>query len=92
MRFAVLADINGNALALEAVLRDMDKLDLSTAVNLGDFFSDPLEAGRTASLLMERGFSSIRGNHDRYLIEQDPSEMGLSDKAAFDQLDQIHLD
>jgi|TARA_B110000902_G_scaffold254623_1_gene318898 hypothetical protein len=34
MRFAVLADINGNALALEAVLRDMDKLDLSTAVTL----------------------------------------------------------
>ena len=92
MQFAVLADIHGNALALEAVLRDMDKLDLSTAVNLGDFFSGPLEAGRTASLLMERGFPSIRGNHDRYLIEQDPSEMGPSDKAAFDQLDQIHLD
>lgn len=92
MRFAVLADIHGNALALEAVLQDMDTLGLTTAVNLGDFFSGPLNAAKTANLLMERNFSSIRGNHDRYLIEQEPSDMGPSDKVAFDQLDKAHLD
>jgi predicted phosphodiesterase len=91
MRFAALADIHGNALALEAVLQDMDKLGISTAVNLGDFFSGPIDAGKTASLLMERNFPSICGNHDRYLIEQDPSDMGPSDKAAFGQLDKVHL-
>lgn len=91
MRFAVLADIHGNALALDAVLRDMDKLGVSTAVNLGDFFSGPLEAGRTASLLMARGFPSIRGNHDRYLIGQDPSEMGPSDKALLTSLTRFTL-
>jgi predicted phosphodiesterase len=64
MKFAVLADIHGNALALEAVLKDMDQLGLSTAVNLGDFFSGPLDAAKTASLLMDRDFLSIRGNHD----------------------------
>lgn len=92
MRFAVLADIHGNALALEAVLQDMDTLGLTTAVNLGDFFSGPLDAAKTANLLMERNFPSVRGNHDRYLIEQEPTDMGPSDKVAFDQLGKSHLD
>ncbi|MBT0956669.1 metallophosphoesterase family protein [Alphaproteobacteria bacterium KMM 3653] len=87
-----LADIHGNALALEAVLRDMEGLGLSEAVNLGDVFSGPLEAGRTAQMLMGRGFPSIRGNHDRYLIEHDPAEMGPSDRVAYDQLEAAHLE
>lgn len=92
MKFAALADIHGNAFALEAVLRDMDTLEVSTAVNLGDFFSGPLDSAKTAQLLADRNYISIRGNHDRYLIEQKPSEMGPSDKVAFDQLGQAELD
>lgn len=65
MRFAVLADIHGNAFALDAVLQDMDTLGLSTTVNLGDFFSGPLDAAETVNLVMERNFPSIRDNHDR---------------------------
>ncbi len=92
MRFAAIADIHGNASALEAVFKDMDALGLEAAVNLGDFFSGPLDAAATAALLQERDFPSIRGNHDRYLIEQDRSDMGPSDQAAFDQLDRPQLD
>lgn len=92
MRFGVLADIHGNALALEAVLQDIDTIGLKTAVNLGDFFSGPLDAAETANLLVEQNFPSIRGNHDRNLIEQKRSDMGPSDKVAFDQLDKTHLD
>lgn len=86
MKFAVLADIHGNSFALEAVLKDMDALGIQDAVNLGDFFSGPIDAEKTASMLMERDFASVRGNHDRNLIEQDPSDMGPSDRVAFDQL------
>lgn len=92
MRFAALADIHGNALALAAVLQDMDRLGLSTAVNLGDFFSGPLDPAATAALLMARDFPSIRGNHDRYLITQQPSDMGPSDKAALDRLSKAPLE
>lgn len=92
VRFAVIADIHGNARALEAVLADMDALGLTEAVNLGDHFSGPLEAAATAKLLRERDFASIRGNHDRWLIETDPADMGPSDKAAFDQLGSADLD
>lgn len=92
MRFAVLADIHGNCFALEAVLRDMEALKVSSAVNLGDFFSGPIDAAQTATLLMERDFVSIRGNHDHYLIEKSRAEMGPSDQFAFDQLSQEQLD
>lgn len=91
MKFAVLADIHGNSFALEAVLEDMKLLGIKDAVNLGDFFSGPINAAKTASLLMEHDFISVRGNHDRYLIEQDPSQMGPSDRVAFDQLSKFHL-
>lgn len=92
MRFAAIADIHGNAFAFEAVLADMDQLGITKAVNLGDFFSGPLEAGRTADLLLARDFVSVRGNHDRYLIEQQRDAMGPSDQVAFDQLNARHLD
>lgn len=92
MQFAVLADIHGNAFALEAVLADMRALGITHAVNLGDMFSGPLDARATAALLLDRGFASVRGNHDRYLLEQNRADMGPSDQCAFDQLDQVHLD
>ena len=92
MTFAVLADIHGNAAALGAVLADMERLGITQAVNLGDHFSGPLDAAKTADLLMARDFPSILGNHDRWMIEQDPSDMGASDKVAFDQLGAHQMD
>ncbi len=44
MRFAAIADIHGNHLALEAVLADIRAQGIEEIVNLGDFFSGPLEA------------------------------------------------
>ena len=92
MRLAVIADIHGNALALEAVLADIDALGIENIVNLGDHFSGPLEAGRTAAILAGRPMLSVRGNHDRYLIEQAPEQMGKSDRCARDQLDDAAMD
>ena len=65
MRFAAIADVHGNRPALEAVLADIAMLGLDEVVNLGDHVSGPLEAARTADLLMARGFPSIRGDQDR---------------------------
>lgn len=90
MRFAAIADVHGNCLALKAVLADIRRAGLDTVVNLGDHLSGPLEAGRTADLLIECNFPSIRGNHDRWLIERRPGDMGASDKAADAQLQARH--
>ncbi|MEO1494102.1 MAG: metallophosphoesterase family protein [Pseudomonadota bacterium] len=92
MRFAAIADIHGNALALEAVLADIAAQGISDVVNLGDHFSGPLDAGRTADILMARGDLAICGNHDRWLIEQSPDQMGISDLAAHQKLGAHHLD
>ena len=39
MRFAAIADIHGNCIALEAVLADIKRLDIREVVNFGDYVS-----------------------------------------------------
>lgn len=87
MKFAAIADVHGNCAALEAVLEDIAAAGVTEVVNLGDHVSGPLEPRRTADLLMERGFSSIRGDQDRLLVEK-RAGMGR----AFRWLDDIHMD
>lgn len=90
-KFAAIADIHGNADALSAVLCDIDAQGVRTIVNLGDHFSGPLAARETAEILLARDLVSIRGNHDRWLVEQDVDAMGPSDRAAYEQLAPDHL-
>lgn len=92
MRFAAIADIHGNDLALEAVLGDIAAQGITDIVNLGDCFSGPLEAGKVADRLLPLAIPTVRGNHDRYLIEKRPEDMHRSDSAAHAQLDAAHLD
>src|ERR1051325_1925477 len=91
MRIAVLSDIHGNLLALEAVLADLSLQSPDLVVNLGDHVSGPLEAASTADLLMsQRHWIQIRGNHDRQVTEHAPDAMGLSDRAAASQITDEH--
>ncbi|WFU07846.1 metallophosphoesterase family protein [Rhizobium sp. CB3090] len=92
MRFAAIADVHGNHLALEAVLADIRKQGITDIVNLGDCFSGPLTAGKTADILLALDAVTVRGNHDRYLIEQMPEQMHASDGAAHAELAERHLD
>ena len=91
MKVAIISDIHGNDLALEAVLADIDALGITEIVNLGDHVSGPLNAARTADILMARDIPSISGNHDRYLLTLDPADMGLSDRAAHGELQFRHF-
>ena len=90
-RLAAIADIHGNADALAAVLADIAAHGITRIVNLGDHFSGPLAARETAELLLSRTITTIRGNHDRYLLETPAAEMAPSDKVAFRQLDSRHI-
>jgi predicted phosphodiesterase len=91
MRFAAVADIHGNAKALEAVLADIAALGIREIVNLGDHVSGPLEAARTADLLMESDVLSIRGDQDRRLVEFKPHGSAAAARADFRQLEGHHL-
>lgn len=87
MRLAILADIHGNIRALEAVITELRREKPDRIVNLGDCFSGPLHAAAVADVLIEYDWLTVRGNHDRWLIETPPEQMGRSDQHAFAQLD-----
>jgi len=92
MRFAAIADVHGNYLALEAVLADIRAQDISGIVDLGDMASGPLDARRTMDALMALDATHVLGNHDRYLIDRPPEKMGSWDRPAHAQLEAKHLD
>jgi predicted phosphodiesterase len=92
MRFAAIADVHGNHLALEAVLADIRAQGIDEIVNLGDCLSGPLEAGKAADTLMALDAVTVRGNHDRYLIESPADAMPPWEQHAYSQLAPRHLD
>jgi predicted phosphodiesterase len=92
MRFAAIADIHGNYLALEAVIADIRAEGIDEIVNLGDMASGPLDARRTMDALMALDAVHVLGNHDRYLIDRPPEKMSSWDRPAHAQLDAGHLD
>ena len=90
MRIAVLADIHGNVRALRAVMDDLKQVAPDRVLNLGDTVSGPLEAAETADVLISLAWTTIRGNHDRWLLELAREKMGRSDAAAFAELKNHH--
>jgi putative phosphoesterase len=81
-RIAAISDIHGNLAALDAVLEDIDKRGCDLIVNLGDILSGPLQPAETADRLMALDLPTIRGNHERQLLEQSQERMGASDAYA----------
>ena len=91
MRVAVFSDVHGNADALLAVLADIKVQAPDITINLGDCLSGPLEAERTAEILMAADVTAtVRGNHDRYL--GNPALMDDWDRSALPQLSAHTLD
>ncbi|MGD8106027.1 metallophosphoesterase family protein [Pantoea sp. FN0302] len=86
MKLAVISDIHGNLPALDAVLADIQSQGVDKIVNLGDIVSGGLFPAETADRLIPLNIPTIRGNHERQLLEQDVSDMSLSDRHAFDRL------
>jgi diadenosine tetraphosphatase ApaH/serine/threonine PP2A family protein phosphatase len=86
MRFAAIADVHGNYLALDAVLADIRAQGIADIVNLGDMVSGPLDARRTLDIMMAMNATCVRGNHDRYVTEFKIEDMAPSDRIAHDQL------
>ncbi|MDB5885349.1 MAG: metallophosphoesterase [Polaromonas sp.] len=84
MKLAVISDIHGNLLALQAVLADIARQSVDQTVNLGDLLSGPLQPAETADLLMAQGFVSIRGNHERQLLALFDQPGGAAGSATSD--------
>lgn len=88
MRIAVLSDVHGNRVALEAVVEHLRRANPDVVVNLGDLVSGPFDPAGCADLLMSLGHETIAGNHERQLLE---SGTGASDAFARPRLTEAHF-
>jgi predicted phosphodiesterase len=66
---AVISDVHGNVWALDAVLADARARGATTFLDLGATLDGPLDATGTADRLMALGALTVRGNHDRLMLE-----------------------
>jgi putative phosphoesterase len=87
MRLAVISDVHGNLLALEAVLHDITTRGVDDTINLGDWVAGPLWPRETFELLSELGIRSVRGNHDRWAVDRPDDQMPPAGRFARDALD-----
>lgn len=93
-KIAVISDIHGNRLALEAVLGDIGARDIQDIVNLGDCLYGPLDPAGTAQILLQLDIPTVRGNEDRIIVDP-PNQTGHSPSATLqyvrDSLKPEHL-
>jgi predicted phosphodiesterase len=89
---AILSDIHGNILALDAVVADALSLGANEFVNLGDSLSGPLWPAETADYLIQKDWPTLAGNHERQLLTLSESSMNLSDQYTHSKLSGLHFD
>lgn len=89
MRLAVLSDVHGNAVALDAVLADIVTQSVDATLCLGDHVSGPMDPAGVAERLMTLDGPMIAGNHDRWVIELRQSGQGTVDRFAAEQLSEV---
>jgi len=71
MKLAVIADIHGNAPALEAVLAEISGGRFDAVVDLGDAFNGPIDPAGVMRLLRATPMIHIRGNGERMILSDD---------------------
>ncbi|MGV3490802.1 MAG: metallophosphoesterase family protein [Devosia sp.] len=90
MKIAVISDIHGNRLALEAVLDDIVRQGVDATFNLGDLVAGPMEPNWVLDILMDIDIPTVRGNHERALIDNPPEKLGKVDRFAQLQMEARH--
>lgn len=68
MRLAVLADVHGNLLALEAVAADLETMSPDMVVLLGDQVNRCPWSNEVLAFIADRGWAAILGNHEAVLL------------------------
>jgi putative phosphoesterase len=81
-RIGLVSDIHGNAVALAAVLDDMESVD--ALICAGDIVGYGPSPEECVAVVRDRGIPMVAGNHDRAVVQGHPHESG-------DQYAQQHL-
>lgn len=92
MRIAIFSDVHGNSLALDAVLADIDR---QGGVDAWWFGGDTAALGYDPAGSLQRldaipGLVAIRGNTDRYLVEDtEQADVAVLERATIDRADAL---
>lgn len=82
MRVAVLSDIHGNLVSLDACLNDLAQQGGADAiVAAGDLCVDGPRPKKVLARLADIGAQCIRGNTDRYIAERDEAALPAAERA-----------
>lgn len=82
-KIVVFSDVHGNTPALEALFEEFESIRPDLVVNLGDVASGGVDPRGALDLLQAHPeIVTIRGNHDRYLLESDAFAEGSQDAVA----------
>ena len=100
MRTALIADIHGNLVALDAVLGDIGRRSADRVVCLGDVAATGPQPRQAIERMAELGCDVVMGNTDEWLIEprdesiedDDTRRIVEIDLWAHEQLGEHHLD
>lgn len=76
MRYGLISDIHGNLEALEAVMKELDKLDVDEVLCLGDVIGYGPDPEKCLEVVRERAKIILAGNHDH-------APLGLVDISYF---------
>lgn len=74
MRLALISDIHGNAVALEAVLTAISTQQITQIICLGDVASTGPQSCEVIQRLREVGCPVVMGNMDAWLLQPEPKE------------------
>lgn len=85
MRIAIISDIHSNLNALNAVLREIDNLNIDTLVCLGDLVGYGAQPNKVVELIKKSCDYVILGNHDAAVIGK--LDYSYHYKAAKDAID-----
>lgn len=69
---AIISDIHGNFPALQAVMAEIEKSGCEKIISLGDVAGYYCQVDECIHLLRQRDVSNIMGNHDYYLVNNQP--------------------
>lgn len=87
MRLAIISDVHGNLPALDAVVKDIRARGADLIVNLGDCVTSPLWPRETFEKLRSLALPTVRGNHDRLLIEASEAVLSQSERYTHSALE-----
>ncbi len=82
MRIAILSDIHGNLLSLDACLSDLaSQGGADVIVAAGDLCVDGPKPKKVLGRLIDIGAQCVRGNTDRYIAERDEGALPAAERA-----------